>query len=110
MFHKETQYIKVEFYQKAHLHLHARTAPIGILRSVDAQRISDDVAAGDVIIMLSDGIIPGEEEVFRLTEALTDSASLSPKEIADKLLALAIEPDKPAPDDCSVLVARITAA
>ena len=36
--------------------LHAQTAPIGILRSVDAQRIAYDVMAGDVIIMLSDGV------------------------------------------------------
>lgn len=36
--------------------LHAQTAPIGILRAVDARRISYDAQAGDVIIMLSDGV------------------------------------------------------
>jgi len=40
--------------------LHAQTAPIGILRSVDAQKITYDVLPGDVIIMVSDGI--GAEE------------------------------------------------
>jgi len=36
--------------------LHAETAPIGILRTVDAQRITYDALPGDVIIMLSDGV------------------------------------------------------
>lgn len=36
--------------------LHAETAPIGILRAVDAQRITYDAQPGDVIIMLSDGV------------------------------------------------------
>ncbi len=36
--------------------LHAHTAPIGILRQLDAQRLSCDILPGDVIILLSDGV------------------------------------------------------
>ena len=91
----------------------SRSVPIGITREIDTEEVETPIHAGDLIIVMSDGIIPTEEDIFRLTETLTDSASLSPKEIADKVLALATEKDgvpKPNPDDCSVLVARITAA
>ncbi|MBQ4120838.1 MAG: SpoIIE family protein phosphatase [Clostridia bacterium] len=90
-----------------------RSVPIGITREIDTEEIETPIHAGDLIIMMSDGIIPTEEDIFRLTETLTDSASLSPKEIADKILSLATQKDsaeKQNPDDCSVLVARITAA
>ncbi|MBR6768050.1 MAG: SpoIIE family protein phosphatase [Clostridia bacterium] len=88
----------------------SRSVPIGITREIDTEEIETPIYAGDLIIMLSDGIIPTEEDILRLSETLTDSASLSPKELADKILSLAAEEDKPAPDDCSVLVARIVAA
>jgi len=91
----------------------SRSVPIGITREIDTEEIETPIHAGDLIIMMSDGIIPTEEDIFRLTETLTNSASLSPKEIADKILSLATQKDsaeKQNPDDCSVLVARIVAA
>ena len=87
------------------------SVPIGITRDIAVEEIETPIAAGDLIIMMSDGIAPAEDDLSSLTEALTDSAALSPKEIADKLLAIATEEHKnTSPDDCSVLVARITAA
>ena len=85
------------------------SVPIGITREIDIEEVETPIYAGDLVIMMSDGIAPSEEDLSVLTEALTDSASLSPKEIADKILALSQkEENTPNPDDCSVLVARIT--
>ena len=87
------------------------SVPIGITREIDIEEVETPIYAGDLVIMMSDGIAPSEEDLFALSEALTDSASLSPKEIADKILSLAKKDENAAnPDDCSVLVARIVAA
>lgn len=89
------------------------SVPIGITREIDIEEIEAPIFAGDLVIMMSDGIAVGEDDLFALSEALTDSASLSPKEIANKILALATQKDgeeQPSLDDCSVLVARIIAA
>ncbi len=112
----------------------SRSVPIGITRDLAVGEIETPVFAGDLIIMMSDGIAPSGEEVFRLTEALADCAALSCKEIAEKVLSLAKRPPLPASeadgsadaeastpretahpplvtaDDCSVLVARILKA
>lgn len=86
------------------------SVPIGITREIDIEEVETPIYAGDLVIMMSDGIAPSEEDLSVLTEALTDSASLSPKEIADKILALSQKEENPSnPDDCSVLVARIVA-
>lgn len=85
------------------------SVPIGITRELNTEEIEAPIYAGDLIIMMSDGIAPSEEDLFALSESLTDSASLSPKEIAYKILSLATEKEEN-PDDCSVLVARIVAA
>lgn len=52
--------------------LHAHTAPIGILRAVDAQRITYEAQAGDVIIMLSDGV--GADSADRAERTADESA------------------------------------
>ena len=106
-----------------------RSVPVGITRDITTDEIETPLFPGDLIIMMSDGVAPSGEEIFRLTEALEGCAALSTKEIAEKILALAnpapqeasadaqssSSPDTAlvpahADDDCSVLVARITEA
>ena len=90
--------------------LHARTAPIGILRSVDAQRIAYDVLPGDVIIMLSDGIAAedgdeGCEDCIWLLDLLADGWDDDPDVMADTILSRARE--QGSSDDLSVILIEV---
>ncbi len=51
--------------------IRAGTVPMGILGALDAERIRFDVQAGDVIVMLSDGISQSEEDAVWLCELLS---------------------------------------
>ena len=42
--------------------LHSKTAPIGIMRSLDAERIDFSLRDGDFVIMISDGIASDEKD------------------------------------------------
>ncbi len=48
----------------------SRTAPIGIIKELDAGRINMELLPGDVIVMLSDGVTQGREECPELFEFL----------------------------------------
>lgn len=91
--------------------LHARTAPIGILRSVDAQRIAYDAMPGDVIIMLSDGIASedgiedGEGDCVWLLDLLSDGWEEDLESMADTILRRAR--DEGSVDDLSVVLIRV---
>ena len=91
--------------------LHAQTAPIGILRTVDAQRISYDIHPGDVIIMLSDGICPedGGEEVASegmwLLDLLSDGWEDQTDVMAERILNEARR--RGSEDDLSVILMEV---
>lgn len=42
--------------------LRSKTVPVGIIRELDAKKISFDVGEGDVIVMVSDGVTQGKDE------------------------------------------------
>lgn len=94
--------------------LHARTAPIGILRSVDAQRLAYDVAPGDVIIMLSDGVAAEDGieenggECVWLLDLLSDGWEEDMDSMADVILRRARE--EGSADDLSVILIRVEEA
>ena len=48
----------------------SRTAPVGILEALDAERIQFEVKAGDVLLQVSDGFTEGEEDSPWLAEML----------------------------------------
>ena len=91
--------------------LNARTAPIGILRTVDAQRLSYDVLPGDVIVMLSDGIAAedgiedGEGDAVWLLDLLSDGWEEDLESMADVILRRARE--EGSEDDLSVILMRV---
>ena len=92
--------------------LHAQTAPIGILRSVDAQRITYDALPGDVVIMLSDGIGAEEspngnasEECLWLLDLLADGWQNDLGAMAETILTRARK--EGSKDDLSVILIEI---
>lgn len=88
--------------------LHSKTVPIGIIRALDAEKITFDTIDGDMIVMLSDGVTGSYEACPWLYELLEskDLASLSPKEAA-KLIGEAAEKATNKEDDITVAVMRV---
>ncbi|MBE6581393.1 MAG: hypothetical protein E7650_07265 [Ruminococcaceae bacterium] len=50
----------------------SRTAPVGILEALDAERLGFAVEAGDVLVQISDGFSGGEEDCPWLAEMLSE--------------------------------------
>lgn len=89
--------------------LRSQTAPLGLLSSIDTERIKVEIADGDYVVMLSDGISQSAEESAWLLELLARDFSGTPKEYADEIIRAAKENVK-GRDDMSVSVIRIVGA
>ena len=73
--------------------LQSKTAPIGIIRALDAEMISFDVEPGDVVVMLSDGVTRSFEEAPWLCDLLSDGgvAAEDPGDLAQRIVGRAKE-------------------
>ena len=84
--------------------LSSKTAPIGIMKSPDAERLSLSLMPNDVIVMMSDGIASDEGDYSAVTEILSkefkDEASLAKEIISASYVK----------DDKSVIVLKISEA
>lgn len=89
--------------------LRSGTLPIGIMKKVDMGSIPCDIAPGDVIVMLSDGVTQGKEESPWLFDLLQTRA---PNTKPDQLAALILNDAKKrgSIDDISVAVLKIESA
>lgn len=87
--------------------IRSETAPLGLMKSIDAERIRVEVRSGDYVIMLSDGVSQSPEDSTWLLELLNKPAPDDVREYADAILAAAIKNSR-AVDDMSVAVAKIT--
>ncbi len=86
--------------------LRSHTVPMGIISQPDFRKIEFDVAKGDLVVMVSDGITDGKEECPRLFDLLrSQSPNSSPERIADQVIKYARSENSP--DDLSVIVLRI---
>ena len=91
--------------------LASKTVPIGILRALDAEMIRFALEAGDVIVMLSDGVTENFEDSAWLCELLTSSVmEEAPGEIAARIVRAAAAGESGRTDDVTAAVVRITAA
>lgn len=88
--------------------LRSDTAPIGIMRAVDAKQVHFEIEDGDVMIMLSDGISQSPEECVWLMELLGEK--WDPTEgldsIAERITEKAVE--NGSTDDASVILVRVS--
>lgn len=82
------------------------TAPVGLMKSIDSERIRVEIKGGDYVIMLSDGVSEIAEESPWLLELLTKPPKDTPKAYADHILAEAKKHSK-SHDDMSVIVVKI---
>ncbi len=115
----ETEFLKVgsapSYVKRVHEVATVRSAalPIGILQQLEIEPVKWLMAPGDVIVMVSDGVIDfpgrrGEREPW-LVNFLRRSSDTDPQELAEKILRQAMDmvPDGIG-DDMTVLVAAIS--
>ena len=86
--------------------IRSQTAPIGLLSSIDTEKIKVEVRPGDYVIMLSDGIADSMEDAPWLLVMLGEPAKKNPKEYAEAILEEAKKNAKTG-DDMSVVVIKI---
>ncbi len=85
----------------------SRTAPVGILESLDAERIRFTVEAGDVLVQVSDGVTKGEEDCPWLIQLLAEKWDGDRESFTRMVLNRATREGE---DDLSVLVTEIKSA
>ena len=86
--------------------IRSETAPLGLMKNLDAERIRVEVKSGDYVVMLSDGVSQSTEDSAWLIELLSGEPRVSVREYAEQILSAAALHSK-SNDDMSVSVARI---
>ncbi len=87
--------------------LQSKTLPIGIMGELDAEKIGFDLIAGDIIIMLSDGIAESLEDGVWLANLLTYEWEDDLDKMAEKILENAGKANK-RNDDMTVILIRVS--
>ncbi len=87
--------------------IRSHTAPIGLMRSIDTERISVEIKAGDHIFMFSDGIAEIAEDAPWLLLLLGESPMNNLKEYAEHILTEARK-NGASGDDMTVTVIRVS--
>ena len=89
--------------------IRAKSAPIGAMENVDLQTCLTEVCAGDIIIMMSDGVCEIPEETFWLLDTVNSASKINAEELAKKIIAEA-ERNNRTGDDMSVTVVEVKRA
>lgn len=85
----------------------SRTAPVGILEALDAERLGFEIEVGDVLVQISDGFTRGEEDCPWLAQMLATRYDGDAEEFARLALNHAT---KEGDDDLSIVITEIKAA
>ena len=85
--------------------IESSSTPIGIVNDVAVYEEEMYLSAGDLVVMMSDGIC--ENGYDYILDLLKTDFSLSPEELTQKITNRCIEKNKGITDDLSIVVARI---
>ena len=85
--------------------LECGSAPIGILNNVEAQSTSFYLQKGDVVVMVSDGVVQDDAECRELTSYLAQACQKTPEELVREISSRALDSERH--DDRSVVAIRI---
>lgn len=92
--------------------INANSLPVGILKDVDFQVYEDNIEDGDLIIMMSDGVLDSNDKVDDkegwMTEVISNISSVNPQRIATEIIntakSVSINKNR---DDMTVLVTKV---
>ena len=84
--------------------IRSNTAPLGIMSTIDTEKIRVQVEHGDFVIMTSDGVHGIPEDAPWLLELIGAINPKSSRELADAILAAAIKHKRREDDDLTVCV------
>ena len=82
------------------------TVPIGILRNTEAQTSEFSLKAGDMVVLISDGIQQNDPDGEWLLNYLAGAGEKEPEEIVNRICLHASTGEEPR-DDCSAIALRI---
>ncbi len=85
--------------------LQSKTAPIGIMKKLDAEELTFTLNPGDICVMVSDGITPSKQDGGWLMQFLTDYKGKEPEDLAKSIMKEAKKHG--VKDDMTVLCAVI---
>jgi serine phosphatase RsbU (regulator of sigma subunit) len=86
--------------------LRSKTAPLGLLSTIDTEKLRVEIQPDDYVIMLSDGVCQDDEESAWLLELLSKPPIPSLKDYAEYILSEAKRVMQTR-DDMSVVVLKI---
>ena len=86
--------------------IRSESAPIGVMSSVDAERMRVEIKDGDYVIMVSDGVSSTPEDAPWLIELLAEEPKRNLKEYAEYILSAAVKNSRTG-DDMTVVVVKI---
>lgn len=86
--------------------------PVGILSNIDMELSKKKLEDGDLLIMVSDGVLDSRKDIVKkeewILQALSDISTNNPQEIADYLIEMAKENfEGQEKDDMTVLTAKV---
>lgn len=88
--------------------LESQSLPLGILEGVHPTTAAEQLADGDILVFVSDGITSAFDSNPEILEFLSMQSALNPQNLADNLLAAALErTGGKAEDDLTALCTRI---
>ncbi|MCL2177204.1 MAG: serine/threonine-protein phosphatase, partial [Firmicutes bacterium] len=88
--------------------IHSGALPLGILEEMRPTIVQKQIAAGDIIILVTDGVQDAFKDETLLADFIRLNSSLNPQTLAEDILAQAISLNKGKPqDDMTVLVGRV---
>lgn len=91
--------------------IHSNSLPIGMFNEVDFEDISKKLYSGDIVVMITDGVLDCIEEQEKeefIEQILMDIKSNNPQEIADIILEKTLVENQNIPiDDMTILVAGL---
>ena len=85
--------------------LQSRTAPVGIMKSLDAEEHSFTLSKGDICVMASDGILPSKQDSRWLMQYLTEFKGDSPEALSKGIMREAKK--RGIKDDCTLICSVI---
>ena len=86
--------------------IRSESAPLGLMKNVDAERIRMEIKAGDMVVMFSDGVLDSPDSAVFISEILSKDFEGSVSEYADFILK-ETKRRTTLRDDATVSVAKI---